>query len=107
MIGMPPDDKMIYLIDFGLSSYVIDENGKHIQNKPGQPMVGTARFTPICSHLGFLQNRASDLESLGYLAVYFLKGELPWMNLEAKSKEEKFYLIGQKKLNMPTEALWY
>jgi hypothetical protein len=70
-------------------------------------MVGTARFTPVCSHLGYQQNRASDLESLGYLAVYFLKGELPWMNLEAKTKEEKFFLIGQKKLNMPIPALWF
>ena len=53
MIGMPPDDKLIFLIDFGLSTYVIDETGRHIENKPGQPMVGTARFTPICSHMGF------------------------------------------------------
>ncbi len=35
MIGIPPDDKTVFLIDFGLATYVIDESGKHIENKAG------------------------------------------------------------------------
>lgn len=64
------------------------------------------RFCPICTHLNISQNRASDLESLGYLAIYFLKGSLPWMNIHADTKEDKIKLIGQRKMNTSIEELW-
>ncbi|KAM3127284.1 hypothetical protein pb186bvf_020613 [Paramecium bursaria] len=90
------NEEIIYLIDFGLCMRIY-ENNQHVKQLRGQPLVGTARFTPICSHQGYTQNRASDLESLGYLAIYFLNGTLPWMNVLGNTKEERFFFIGKKK----------
>ncbi|KAM3132965.1 hypothetical protein pb186bvf_014961 [Paramecium bursaria] len=99
------NDKKIYLIDFGFCQKYI-ENGKHIEKIKNDKMIGTPRFCPICAHLNITQNRASDLESLGYLGIYFLKGSLPWMHVNAESKEDKLKIIGQKKMSTTTEELW-
>ncbi|CAD8116420.1 unnamed protein product [Paramecium primaurelia] len=107
MIGIPPNENLIYLIDFGLNAPIYDSQKKLLPKLKGQPLVGTARFTPICSHQGYSQSRASDLESLGYLAIFFLKGSLPWMKIEAQTKEERFYLIGQKKMRETPMSLCY
>ncbi|CAK80993.1 unnamed protein product (macronuclear) [Paramecium tetraurelia] len=104
MTGLKEDE--IYLIDFGFTQLYKDQ-GQHIEKQKNENMIGTPRFCPICTHLNQSQNRASDLESLGYLAIYFLKGLLPWMNIQAETKEEKIRLIGQKKMSTSIEELCY
>lgn len=39
------------------------------------------------------------MESIGYVAMYFLKGKLPWQGLKARSKEERYERIKIKKVN--------
>ncbi len=45
------------------------------------------------------------MESIGYVLVYFLKGVLPWQNLRATNKKEKYEKIMEKKLATPIETL--
>jgi serine/threonine protein kinase len=68
-------------------------------------LTGTARYVSINTHLGIEQSRRDDLESIGYVLVFFLKGSLPWQGL--KGNIDKYNKIMEKKLQIPTEILCY
>ncbi|EAR96474.1 Serine/Threonine kinase domain protein (macronuclear) [Tetrahymena thermophila SB210] len=105
VIGSEGYHHQVYIIDFGLSKYYIDENKNHIEQKTNKGLVGTARYTSINSHLGLEQSRRDDMESLAYLLLYFAKGTLVWQNLQFKEKEERFKKIAELKQTTPHEHM--
>jgi len=97
---------LVYMIDFGLSKrFRNPKTGQHIPWKEGKNLTGTARYASLFTHLGYEQSRRDDLEGLGYVMLYFLKGKLPWQGLPAKTKKEKYEKIKDKKQNTPIEDL--
>ena len=51
------------------------------------------------------QSRRDDLESLGYVLMYFNLGSLPWQGLKAATKKQKYERISEKKMSTPIEVL--
>ena len=109
LIGTNEKSNIIYLIDFGLSKrYRNPKTHNHIPYRENRPLAGTARYVSINTHLGIEQSRRDDLESIGYILIYFLKGNLPWIGLkDSKNNQHKYEKIKEKKLQIPTEILCY
>ena len=92
VIGPKNKERIIYLIDFGLSKKISKE--KIIPTiKADRNIIGTMRYISMNTHQGYEQGKRDDLESLFYIIIYFIKGELPWQNIKTKSKAEKYSKI--------------
>uniref|UniRef100_A0A8C6SG27 non-specific serine/threonine protein kinase n=1 Tax=Neogobius melanostomus TaxID=47308 RepID=A0A8C6SG27_9GOBI len=83
----------LFLIDFGLAK------------KEDKNLTGTARYASINAHLGIEQSRRDDMESLGYVLMYFNRTSLPWQGLKAATKKQKYEKISEKKMSTPVEVL--
>ena len=106
MTGRKEFKAVLYLIDFGLSKKYIDpKTGKHVKYKDNHRLNGTARFASIHALEGYELSRRDDLESLCYVLVYLLKGNLPWTRLKNKNKYEKYKIILNMKKKMSEDIL--
>ena len=106
LIGLGNKNKTIYAIDFGLSKkFKESKTGLHIPYRDGKCLLGTARYTSINTHLGVEQSRRDDIEALGYMMVYFLKGRLPWQGMINSNPNKKYDKIKKLKIDIKLQEL--
>jgi len=106
LTGFGKKKQEIFLIDFGLAKRFRDpKTGEHIGYSDGKSLTGTAIYASIYTHLGIEQCRRDDLESLGYVLMYFLRGDLPWLGIKAKTREEKQQKIMELKISHTPDLL--
>ncbi|KAJ3439720.1 casein kinase i-like protein [Anaeramoeba flamelloides] len=106
VIGRENQKNQIFIIDFGLSKLYRDfwtHKSNRYRNK--RDLVGTVRYSSINTHLGIEQSRRDDLESLGYMLIYFLRGRLPWQGMIASNNKERNEKICDKKVVTPLRVL--
>ncbi|XP_040856002.1 casein kinase I-like [Ochotona curzoniae] len=104
-ISLSVEDQL-FLIDFGLAKmYRNDETNEHIPYSEDRAFIGTARYASINAHLGIEQSRRDDMESIGYVLMYFNRGNLPWQLLTVTQIKQSLDKIREKKMATPVEVL--
>ncbi|XP_037930372.1 casein kinase I-like [Teleopsis dalmanni] len=106
LIGRDDKSTLIYLVDFGLChQYRNPKTGKHIQCNLRDNFCGTWSFASINALRSRTQSRRDDLEAIGYLLIYFHRGNLPWDGLSGETDSQKFEKIAEIKISTNVEDL--
>ena len=91
-------DGELFLIDFGMSTFYVDENFKHVEcRRDKEYIIGTPKYISYHIHDGYEPSRRDDLISLGYLYLHILGKRLPWENIQLHSNQEIRAPINQER----------
>ena len=106
VMGLNDMNSVLYLLDFGLAKKY--RSSKTLVQYPyikKKKLTGTARYASIHALEEMEQSRRDDLESTGYVLMYFLRGNLPWQGLKLKTKDNRYQKILDKKKATTSEDL--
>jgi serine/threonine protein kinase len=81
----------LYLIDFGISTFYIDENKKLKRNElHEESIIGSSNYASINLYNGNCYSRRDDLISVCYIIIFLFTLELPWENISTYSTDDKY-----------------
>jgi serine/threonine protein kinase len=102
-------DGELFLIDFGLATFYIDSEGKHIDDIIGENLVGTPKYMSYNVHCGHTASRRDDMLSLGYMFAFILDGELPFNGVD-NGKETTYpvtHMLHPSNFHLKDKKSWY
>ena len=106
LIGTNGHKDIIHIIDFGLSKkFKSESTDKHRKISNENNPVGTPRYMSINTLRGIEQSRRDDMESIGYVLIYFLNGKLPWQGLNISNKQKRYKKLLHKRLKISVKKL--
>ena len=106
LIGVGKKQHYIFLVDLGLAKRWKDpRTDQHIAYRDDKQLTGTARYASLYTHNGVEQSRRDDMECLGFVLIYFLRGNLPWQGVKVADKKEKYEIIKERKVSMSLQEL--
>ena len=106
VMGRGKNSHILYVVDFGLAKkYWSSSHRCHIPFIKGKKLTGTARYASINALSGFEQSRRDDLESVCYILLYFLRGNLPWQGIKINNKEDRYKKICEMKKSISIKEL--
>ena len=90
---LKPDNFMfknnkLYIIDFGLSTYYINEHEQHITNETHTNILGSPNYISYNIHIGNTYSRRDDLISIMYMYIELVYPNLPWANIRNQMHTE-------------------
>ena len=106
VLGSGELNAYLYLVDFGLAKkYRSSKTLKQYPYIKKKKLTGTARYASIHAMEEMEQSRRDDLEAVGYVLMYFIRGNLPWQGLKLKTNEDRYKKILDKKKEVSTAEL--
>ncbi|KAH8755068.1 casein kinase I isoform delta [Diaporthe sp. PMI_573] len=105
LMGSGRNGNMVYTIDFGLAQKFTPELAEDNTEPKLRLLGGTVNYASLRNHRKLQQSWGDDMESLGYMLVYFARGSLPWEGLKAGTTEELNEKIGRMKERMSGEEI--
>jgi hypothetical protein len=75
-------------------------NDKHIELKKTNNLIGSKTYASINSHNFLELSRRDDLESLGYMLIYFYLGTVSWNDISHLNSNDVNESIKQLKINI-------
>lgn len=122
LMGCKERANKVFLVDFGMSGWWMDRAHPDLPHvplrklPPTSDLRGTVRYASINKHRLLEQGRRDDVEELGYVLAYLLKGPLPWQALEdpttidglkaaPRERQAQLRQIEQMKAQLPLDEL--
>jgi len=77
----------LFLIDFGLATFFITDQGEHVVNEPIESLVGSPKYISIRIFEGNKYSRRDDMISLGYICMMMILKDTPWEMTNLKEQD--------------------
>jgi serine/threonine protein kinase len=84
-------DGELFLIDFGLATFYVNENEEHIEQSSHESILGTPKYISPNIHQGITPSRRDDLISIGYIYIFLVCRELPWDSITTNPLDETIH----------------
>jgi serine/threonine protein kinase len=107
LFGLNDESKNLHIIDFGFCKSFIQDD-KHMPLKKTHNLIGSHTYASVNAHKFIELSRRDDIESLGYMLIYFYLGSLPWQDISELSvtNENMHENMHETIINLKTQLLF-